>query len=105
MAYAALVSCCHEAAEVANAAAAEVDDDGVAVGIAFEQGLPQLGGNGNVLAFLAHRHLHEFRLMETADTRDEVRQAVVVGVFVHKYEEACIVECLARQHAVESAEG
>lgn len=101
---AALVACCHEAAEIADATTPKVDKDGVAVGVGFEQGLPQLGGDGYVLALFAHGHLHEFRLMETADTRNEVRQAVVVGVFVHKYKEACIVECLASQDAVHFSE-
>ena len=64
-----------------------------------------MGGDGYVLALFAHGHLHELGLLQAVDSRYQVRQTVVVGVLVHEDKEAGIVECLARQHAVEAAEG
>ena len=102
---AALVACCHEAAEIADATTSKVDKDAVAVGVALKEGLPQLGGDGYVLALFAHGHLHELGLLHAVDFRYQARQTVVVGVLIHEDKEAGIVECLARQHAVEAAEG
>ena len=92
---AALIAGSHEATEVGDAATAEVDEDGVAVGVGVEKSLPQLGGDGNVFAFFAYGDFEEFGFLQAFDAGDEPWQAVGVGVFVDENEEAGIVEGLA----------
>ena len=62
--------------------AAEADHDGVGVGIAIKHGLPHLRGYLNRLVLLADRHFDKLGLLESGDTRHDLRQAVGVGVLV-----------------------